>query len=156
MANILPLYLNKYVQHNTTQFVHLTFNNHSTSEDCYEALIEHLHNRLSCLVLHHQHKGIPREMTSHHKDVFHHGGLIQFHHEHYAGVIEMHKLQRGIRSNQTDGSPWHFPLKHLAAWASPHYSLAILHQGPLLTLMASISVYPIKCHVALSHRDDEG
>ena len=30
LANILPLHLNNYVQHNTTQFVFLMFNNHST------------------------------------------------------------------------------------------------------------------------------
>ena len=30
LANILLLYLNNYAQHNTTQFAHLTFNNHST------------------------------------------------------------------------------------------------------------------------------
>ena len=30
IANILPLYLNNYVQHNTTQFVCLMFNKHST------------------------------------------------------------------------------------------------------------------------------
>ena len=32
LVNIPPLfalYLNNYVQHNTTQFVHVTFNNHS-------------------------------------------------------------------------------------------------------------------------------
>ena len=30
LANIPPLYLNNYMQHNTTQFARLTFNNHST------------------------------------------------------------------------------------------------------------------------------
>ena len=30
LANIPPLYLNNYAQHNTTQFTRLTFNNHST------------------------------------------------------------------------------------------------------------------------------
>ena len=30
IVNILPLYLNNYAQHNTTQFVCVTFNNHST------------------------------------------------------------------------------------------------------------------------------
>ena len=96
------------------------------------------------------------------------GGLIQLHRGLYAGVIKMHKLQQGIRSNQTEGSPWHFSLKCLAVWASPHYGSAILShhelpepllsesQGPLLALMASIAMYPVKCHAALSHRDDEG
>ena len=114
------------------------------SEDCYEALVEHLHNHLGHLVLHYHCKGIPREMIGH------------------------HKLQWSICSNQTEGSPWHFSLKCLAVWASHHYGSAILHhhgppesllsesQGPLLALMAGISVYPIKCHAALSHRDDKG
>ena len=30
IVSIPPLYLNNYAQHNTTQFTHLTFNNHST------------------------------------------------------------------------------------------------------------------------------
>ena len=107
-------------------------------------------------------------MVGHHKDIFHHRGLIQLHHGLYAGVIEMHKLQQGIRSDQTEGSPWHLSLKRLAVWASPHYGSAILsHHGPpeslliesqglLLALMASIAMCPIKRHGALSHRDDEG
>ena len=138
------------------------------SKDHYEVLIEHLHNRLGHLVLCHHGKGIPLEMVSHHKDILHHGGLIQLHHGLDAGVIEMHKLQQSICSNQTEGSPWHFPLECLAAWASLHYSSAILShhgppesllsksQGPLLTLMAGILVYPIKHHVALSHGDNKG
>ena len=138
------------------------------SEDCYEALVEHLHNHLGHLVLRYHCKGIPCEMIGHHKDIFHHRGLIQLHHGLYAGVIEMHKLQQIIHSNQMEGSPWHFSLKCLAAWASPHYSSTILHhhgapepllserQGPLLALMAGIPIYPIKCHAALSHGDDKG
>ena len=138
------------------------------SEDCYEALVEHLRNHLGHLVLCHHGKGIPREMVSHHKDILHHGGLIQLHRGLDAGVIEIHELQWSIHLNRTEGSPWHFPLKHLAVRASPHYSSAILQhhgppesllsecQGPLLALMAGISVYPIKHHVALSHGDDEG
>ena len=138
------------------------------SEDCYEGLIEHLHNHLGHLVLCHHHKGIPREMVGHHKDIFNHGGLIQLHRGLNTGVIEMHKLQRSIHSNWTKGSPWHFSLECLAVWASPYYSWAILchhgppksflgeSQGPLLALMAGILVYPIKRHAALSHRDDEG
>ena len=136
--------------------------------DCYEALIEHLRNHLGHLVLRHHCKGIPCEMVGHHKDIFHHRGLIQLHHGLYAGVIEIHKLQQGIRLNQTEGSPWHFSLKCLAAQASPHYGSAILsHHGPpesllsksqdpLLALMAIISMYPIKRHATLSHGDDEG
>ena len=134
------------------------------SEDHYEALIEHLRNHLSHLALCHHSKGIPHEMVSDQKDIVHHRGLIQLH----TGVIEMHKLQQSIHSDQTEGNPWHFSLECLAARASPHYSSAILcHHGPpesllsksqglLLALMASISVYPIKCHSALSHRDNEG
>ena len=30
IVNIPPLYLSNYMQYNTTQFAHLTFNNHST------------------------------------------------------------------------------------------------------------------------------
>ena len=138
------------------------------SEDCYEALVEHLRNHLGCLILHYHGKGIPCEMVSHQKDILHHGGLIQLHHGLDACVIEMHELQHCIRSNRTEGSPWHFPLKCLAVRASPHYSSAILHhhgppesllsesQGPLLALMAGILVYRIKRHAALSHGDDEG
>ena len=138
------------------------------SEDHYEALIEHLRNRLGHLVLCHHSKSIPREMVDHHKDIFNHGGLIQLHHGLDTGEIEMHKLQQSIHLNQTEGSPWHFSLKCLAAWASPHYSSAILHhhgppesllsecQGPLLALMANISVYPVKHHAALSRGNDEG
>ena len=138
------------------------------SEDHYEVLVEHLHNHLSHLVLCHHSKGIPHEMVGHRKDIFHHGGLIQLHHGLDTGVIEMHKLQWSICLNWAEGSPWHFSLECLAAWASPHYSSAILchHgppesllsecQGPLLALVTGISVYPIKHHVALSHRDDKG
>ena len=138
------------------------------SEDCYEALIEHLCNRLGRLVFCHHSKGIPREMVGHHKDIFHHGGLIQLHHGLDAGVVKMHKLQWSVRSNRTEGSPWHFSLECLAAWASPHYSSAILShhgppepllcedQGPLLALVAGIPMYPVKHHAALSHEDDEG
>ena len=45
-------------------------------EDCYEALVEHLHNRLGRLVFRYHCKGIPHEMIGHHKDIFHHGGLF--------------------------------------------------------------------------------
>ena len=138
------------------------------SEDRYEVLVEHLRNRLGCLVLRHHSKGIPCEMVSHHKDILHHGGLIQLHRGLDAGVIEMHELQQSIRSNRAEGSPWHFSLECLAAQASPHYSLAILsHHGPpeplpseskglLLALMSSIPMYTVKCHAALSHGDDKG
>ena len=113
-------------------------------------------------------KGIPHEMVGHHNDIFNHGGLIQLHHALNTSVIKMHKLQQSIRLNWTEGSPWHFSLEHLAVQASPCYSSAILHhhgppesllsesQGPLLALVAGISVYPIKHHAALSHGDDEG
>ena len=138
------------------------------SEDCYKALVEHLRNRLGHLVLHHYCKGIPHEMVGHHKDIFHHRGLIQLHCGLNAGVIEMHKLQWGIRSYRAEGSPWHFSLECLAVRASPHDGVAILShhgppepllsksQGPLLALMSSISIYFVKRCVALSHRDDEG
>ena len=43
-------------------------------KNCYEALIEHLHDSLGSLVLCHHLKGIPREMIRHHEDIFHHGG----------------------------------------------------------------------------------
>ena len=138
------------------------------SKDRYEALIEHLCNHLGHLVLCHYCKGIPHELVSHHQDIFNHGGLIQLHHGLDASVIEMHKLQQCIRLNQTEGGPWHFPFECLAAQTSPYYKSAILchhrpsesllskSQGPLLALMTSILVYFVKCHVALSHRDDEG
>ena len=82
------------------------------SEDRYEALVEHLRNRLGCLVLCHHSKGIPREMVGHHEDIFNHRGLIQLHHGLDTGVIEMHKLQQSIHSNWAEGSPWHFSLEH--------------------------------------------
>ena len=138
------------------------------SEDCYEALIEHLCDHLGCLVLCHHRKGIPHEMVSHHKDIFNHGGLIQLHHGLDTGVIKMHKLQWSIRSNRTEGSPWHLSLKCLTARTSPYYSSAVIHhhgppesllsesQGPLLALMASILMYPIKRHAVLSCGDGEG
>ena len=130
------------------------------SEDCYEVLIEHLHNCLGRLVFGYHSQSIPCEMVSHHKDILHHGGLIQLHHGLDAGVVKMHKLQQSIYLNRTEGSPWHLPLKCLAAWASPHYSSAIFShhgppepllcegQGPLLSLMASVPVYSIKRHAA--------
>ena len=138
------------------------------SEDCYEALVEHLRSCLGRLVFCHHSQGIPREMVCHHKDVFHHGGLVQLHCGLDAGVVEMHKLQRGIRSNRTQGCSWHFSLVCLAAQASPYYSSAILsHHGPpepllcegqgsLLTLLSGVPMYPIERHTALSRRDDEG
>ena len=138
------------------------------SEDCNEVLIKHLRNHLGHLVFCHHRKRIPHEMVGHHKDIFHHRGLIQLHHGLDTGVIEMHKLQRSIHSNQSERSPWHFSLKCLAVWASPYYSSAILShhgppepllsesQGPLLALMAGILMYPIKHHAALSRRDYEG
>ena len=106
-------------------------------------------------------------MVCHHKDVYHHGGLVQLHRGLNAGVVEMHKLQRSIRSNQTQGSPWHFSFVRLAVQASPYYSSAILShhgppepllcegQGPLLSLVSSIPMYPIERHAALGCRDDE-
>ena len=138
------------------------------SEDCYEMLVEHPCNCLSHLVFGHNCQGIPHEVVCHHRDILDHGGLIQLHHGLDAGVVEMHKLQQSICLNWTEGSPWHLPLKRLAAQASPHYSSAILShhgppepllcksQGPLLSLMACIPVYPIKCHAVLSCRDDKG
>ena len=84
------------------------------SEDYYEAFVEHLRNCLGCLVFCHYSQGIPREMVCHHKDIFHHRGLIQLHRGLSAGVVEMHKLQQSIRSNRTQGSPWHFSLICLA------------------------------------------
>ena len=138
------------------------------SENHYKALVEHLHNGLSHLVFCHHSKGRPPEMVSHHKDIFHHGGLVQLICGLNAGVVKMHKLQQSVHSNRTEGSPWHFSLKHLAVQASPHYSSAILShhgppepllsegQGPLLALMAGIPMYPVKCHAALSRREDKG
>ena len=138
------------------------------SKDRYEVLVEHLRNCLGHLVFCHHSKDIPREMVGYHKDIFHHGGLNELHHGLDTGVIEMHKLQRSICSNWTEGSPWHFSLECLAARASPHYSSAILsHHGPpepllcesqglLLALVAGIPMYPVKRHAALSHRDNEG
>ena len=79
----------------------------------------------------------------------------------------MHQLQCGIHSNQTEGSPRHHSLKCLAAWASPHYGVAILcHHGPpepllgesqglLLALMTGIAMHPIKHQAALTHRNDK-
>ena len=101
------------------------------SKDRYEALVEHLHNCLGHLVLCHHSKGIPCENVGHHKDIFHHGGLIQLHRGLDTSVIKMHKLQQSIRSNWTEESPQHFSLECLTEQASPHYSLAILsHHGP--------------------------
>ena len=101
------------------------------SKDRYKALVEHLRNHLGHLVLCHHSKGIPHEMVSHHKDTFHHGGLVQLHCGLDTGVVEMHKLQQRVCWNQTEGSPWHLSFECLAAWASPHYSSTILsHHGP--------------------------
>ena len=95
------------------------------------------------------------------------GGLVQLHCGLDTGVVEMHKLQQSIRSNWTEGSPWHLSLERLAAQASPHYSSAILShhgppepllhegKGPLLSLVASIPIHPVKRHVVLSCGDDE-
>ena len=47
---------------------------HGNPKNCYEALIEHLHDSLGSLVLHHYHEGVPHEMVHHHEDVLHHGG----------------------------------------------------------------------------------
>ena len=138
------------------------------SEDCYEVLIEHLCNCLGHLVFGNHSQGIPHEMVCRHKDILHHGGLIQLHRGLDAGVVKMHKLQRSICSNWTEGNSWHLPIKRLAAQASPHYSSAIFShhgppepllcegQGPLLSLMASIPVYSVKHHLVLSRRDDKG
>ena len=80
----------------------------------------------------------------------------------------MHQLQWGIGSNRTEGSSRHLSLKHVAAQASPHDGAAILShhrppepllsksQGPLLALMASIAMFPVKRQVALTHGNDEG
>ena len=80
----------------------------------------------------------------------------------------MHQPQWDICLNQTEGSPRHLSLKCLAARASPHYGAAILShhgppepllsesQGPLLALMAGITMYPIKRQIMLTHRNDEG
>ena len=136
------------------------------SEDCYEALVEHLCNCLGHLVFCHHSQSVPREMVCHHKDVFHHGGLVQLHRGLDAGVVEMHKLQWSIHSNRTQGRPWHFSLIHLTVQASSYYSSAILsHNGPpepllcegqglLLSLVSGIPMYPIERHAALSCRDD--
>ena len=83
------------------------------SKNCYEVLVEHLHNRLGCLVLHHHSKGIPHEMVGHHKDIFHHGGLIQLHRGLYAGVIESRAYTR-IRQRGALGT---FPSN---AWQCGH------------------------------------
>ena len=80
------------------------------SKHCYEALIEYLRNCLGHLVFYHHSKGIPCEMVSHHKDIFHHRGLVQLHRGLDAGVVEMHKLQWSVCLNRTEGSPWHFSL----------------------------------------------
>ena len=137
------------------------------SEDHYEALIEHLCNCLGHLVFCHHSKGIPHEMVGHHKDIFHHRGLVQLHRGLDAGVVEMHKLQRSVCSDRTEGSPWHLSLKCLAVRASPNYSLTILShhgppepllrkgQGPLLSVVASVPMHPIKHHAVLSCGDDE-
>ena len=75
------------------------------SEDHYKVLVEHLCNRLGRLVLCHHSKGIPREMVGHHKDIFHHGGLVQLHHGLDTGVVEMHKLQQSVCSKLDRGEP---------------------------------------------------
>ena len=138
------------------------------SENCYEALVEPLCHCLCSLVFGHYSQGIPREVVSHHKYIFHHRGLVQLHHGLDAGVDKMHKLKQSIRLNRTQGSPWHFSLKCLTVQASPHYSSAILShhgppepllregQGPLLSLVASVPMHSIECHAALSSGDDKG
>ena len=80
----------------------------------------------------------------------------------------MHQLQWGICLNRTEGSPRHLSLKCSAVWASPNYGTAILShhrspkpllsksQGPLLALMTDIMMHPVKCQVALTHRNDKG
>ena len=80
----------------------------------------------------------------------------------------MHQLQWGIHPNRTEGRPRHLSLKCLAVQTSPHYGMAILShygppepllsesQGPLLALMAGITMYPVKHQTALTHRNDEG
>ena len=137
------------------------------SKNCYEVLVEHLCNCLGHLVFGHHSQGIPHEMVCHHKDVFHHGGLVQLHCGLDASVVKMHKLQWSKRLNQTQVGPWHFSLICLAVRASPYYSSAILsHHGPpepllcegqglLLTLVSGIPMYPVERHAALSCRDDE-
>ena len=66
------------------------------------------------------------------------------------------------------GEPLALLPRTLGSTGIPHYSSAILShhgppepllhegQGPLLALVASVPMYPIKHHVALSHGDDEG
>ena len=165
----LPGFLHSDSIHQTdnTHTQQPALSNRGHSEDCYEALIEHLRNCLGRLVFCHHSQGVPREMVCHHKDVFHHRGLIQLHRGLNAGVVKMHKLQRSICSNRTQGSPWHFSLVRLTVQASPYYSSAILShhrppepllcegQGLLLTLVSGIPMYPVERHAALSHRDDE-
>ena len=80
----------------------------------------------------------------------------------------MHQLQWGIHLNWTEGSSRHLSLNCFAAWASPYYGAAILShhgppepllsksQGPLLALMASITMYPIKHQTALTHGNNKG
>ena len=58
------------------------------SKDRYKALIEHLRNRLGRLVFGHHSNGIPHEMVGHHKDIFHHGGLVQLHRGLDTGVVK--------------------------------------------------------------------
>ena len=138
------------------------------SKDRYEVLIEHLHNRLSHLVLCHHSKGIPHEIVGHHKDIFYHGGAYSAPSwtQYWCNQDAQAPAEHTLESDR--GKPLALSLKCLAVQASPHYSSAILchhgppesllseSQGPLLALMAGISVYPIKRHVALSHGDDEG
>ena len=75
------------------------------SEDCFKVLVEHLHNWVGRLVLCHHSKGLPCEMVGHHKDIFHHGGLVQLHHGLDTGVVKMHKLQQSICSIHTREEP---------------------------------------------------
>ena len=74
----------------------------------------------------------------------------------------MHQLQ------WTEGIPRHLSLECLAVQASPYYGAAILNhhgspepllsesQGPLLALMAGITMYPIKHQMALANGNDKG
>ena len=115
------------------------------SKDSYKVLVEHLHNHLGHLVLCHHSKGIPHEMVSHHKDIFHHGGLLQLHHGLNTGVVEMHKLQRSVCLNQTEGSPWHLSLKYLAArhpLTIARQSSAIMGHQNLSCVRAKVSYCP--------------
>ena len=138
------------------------------SEDCYEALIEHLCNRLGHLVFCHHSKGIPHEMVGHHKDILLYGGAYSApswtrcwcNQDAQAPVEHMLELDRGETLALLPRMPDSVGIPHDSSPILRHHgppdSLLSESQGPLLALMAGILMYPIKRHAALNGGGDKG